>query len=37
LLLREHGLDVAATTDRGYVDDPRAHPDRDALHRAFPS
>src|SRR5581483_8277714 len=35
-LLRAHGLDVAATTDRGFVDDPGQHPDREALHQAFP-
>jgi anti-anti-sigma regulatory factor len=36
-LLRAYGLDVAATTDRGFIDDPGIHPDREALHHAFPS
>jgi hypothetical protein len=34
--LREHGVDVAATTDRSFVTDPTAHPDRDALDASFP-
>jgi hypothetical protein len=29
--LREHGIDVATTTDRAFVVDPETHPDREAF------